>query len=497
MQALIFVLGVWCALASLGSSAQNHGARQKLHPAFIIKQPTGNTSSEHWQPFFRGADVQRIPQAGRGGLLKYCRHALNSSFLGLDEAAIGHTRYEHEMAAPVSTLGQLQHAQTLMNACLVQEECFGHTEQHPDPPMSVSAEVCNQTDLLDSLFNKRMMLGRGFNITNLCSADAISTWCNTSTAHDARCRAYQTHTIPQEVPVVAAFANTYITPFGDVFVKDYVFKPVGPCLSQFQAKHAAGDIPRYHEVVVATAFYGHEVYHSLIENLPRLMAVWDELVARPEVMITTGSNKAMTEYLQFMGISRDRVKSGNMHASIAYVPNPGGCGNSPGPRYIQQLRQRMHRALKSRSPDLSDTRDSIVIIQRSRKTRNLHNHAQLVAAVQQRYPQAKVQVFKDNPPPNILEVARMFYSARVIIAPHGAGLSNMVLAQQSATVIEILIKPVVTCFMDLARELGNEYHGVFGNATSQTAPMYANVTEVLELLTPLFANDTSQSAVTV
>jgi hypothetical protein len=63
----------------------------------------------------------------------------------------------------------------------------------------------------------------------------------------------------------------------------------------------------------------------------------------------------------------------------------------------------------------------------------------------------------------------------------------MVLAQQSATVIEILITPLVTCFMDLARELGNEYHGVYGNATSQTMPMHANVTEVLELLSQTFA----------
>jgi hypothetical protein len=198
----------------------------------------------------------------------------------------------------------------------------------------------------------------------------------------------------------------------------YVFKPVGPCRSQVQAQPAVGNVPRYHEVVVATSVFGEAVYHALIENLPRLVVVWDELIARPEVMISTGlrTNKALAEYLQFMGISRTRLKAGHMRADIAYVPNPGGCGNSPGPRYVRQLRQRMHQALQARSPEISDTRDKIVVIQRSGKTRVLQNHAQLVAAIQQRFPKRKLEVFRDNPPPPMLEVARMFYSAEVIIA---------------------------------------------------------------------------------
>jgi hypothetical protein len=213
----------------------------------------------------------------------------------------------------------------------------------------------------------------------------------------------------------------------------------------------------------------------------------DELVARPEVMIAIGGNPAVATYLQFLGISQERIKSGDMLAVIAYVPKPGGCGNSPGPRYIRQLRQRMHQALKARSPELGDKSDSIVIIQRSGVNRVLQNHEELVAAIKQRFPQAKLEVFRDNPAPPMLEVARMFHSAKVIIAPHVAGLSNMVLAQESAVVIEILIKPVVTCYIDLARELGNEYHGVYGNATTDSAPMHANVDEVLALLTEQFA----------
>jgi hypothetical protein len=273
VKAMVLLLGVWCAVATLKSSMQGRGLQQKLCPTVVAKQQAAN-SSHHWEPFFRGANVLHIPQADRGGLLKYCFDSLNSTVLGQEQSSIGHTAYEHEMAVPVTTLAQLQQAQTLMNACLVREERI-HTEQHIDPPMSASAEVCSQTDLLERLFTRRMMLDRGMNITKLCGEQAISTWCNKNAANMARCQAYQTHPIPQDVPVMAAFTNTHITSLGDVFVKDYVFKPVGPCIAQLQAQQPVGDVPRYHEVVVATAVYGGAVYHALIENLPRLMIVWD------------------------------------------------------------------------------------------------------------------------------------------------------------------------------------------------------------------------------
>jgi hypothetical protein len=169
-----------------------------------------------------------------------------------------------------------------------------------------------------------------------------------------------------------------------------------------------------------------------------------------------------------------------MMADIAYVPNPGGCGCSPGQRYVRALRERLHKALEGHTPGLVPASKRILVIQRTGGSRSLLNHDELVVGLQKHFPHASVDVFKDNPPPAVSELARMFFSAKVIIAPHGAGLSNILLATSKAVVIEVLIPPVVTCYVDLARELGNDWYGVYGNAHSE-APMRVNVDEVLTL----------------
>jgi hypothetical protein len=481
-QICIMALGVswllWPKLATVGQGLQSNYILSRANRTSLE-----DDSPERWQPFFQGSNLQDIPSVSKGSMIQYCRKALNSSSTVWGKG-IGHSSYEYEMATSISTLAQAQVAQPLLNVCLVQQDCAScnaAAATHVDPRMFASSEVCQQTDLVERLFNERMIHGRGFDITRLCGRNVTEQWCEASASNLARCNRYQVHGLPLEVPVVAAFADAYITSVGHVFVENFVYKPIGPCYSRNEAG-ASGSIPQYSEVVVATAFWGDNFYHALIENLPRLMVVWEDLLARPEVAIAAGPNKAMAEYLHFMGISKDRIKTGNMMAQIAYVPNPGGCGCSPGHRYVRQLRGHMHQALKGRLPDIAAANNTILVIQRSGGTRRLANHQDLVAGIQQQYPLAKLEIFQDNPPPPLLQLARMFFSAKVIIAPHGAGLSNIVLASNKAVVIEILIAPIVTCYMDLARELGNDWYGIYGNAQSEHVAMHVNVQEVLGLV---------------
>jgi hypothetical protein len=444
--------------------------------------PTVPKDAYNWQLFFQGSSPQAVVTAPPGQLLSGCfRQVLHNA----SHSPIGHSTYEHDQAVPLSTLNHVQGVASLVGACVVRLASTASDTavlHHRDPPLLASDEVCAHTDLIGRVFNRRMIPGRGLNIYQVCPNSA-ERWCSASEDNRARCANYRVHPLPLEVPIVMCFKNVYVTTHGHVFSGDYVLKPTGPCNPRVEAPLAATPPAQMDEVIVATAFWGDEFYHSLIENLPRLMAVWDELLRSPHIKVAAGTNKAMAAYMQYMGLSSDRIVHGNIWARVAYVPNPGGCGNSPGHRYVQALRARMHHALLKRHSDAElKQQRRILVIQRSGRMRVLSNHAELIGALTERFPSTPVLVFRDNPPPPLEETVRMFYSARVIIAPHGAGLSNIVLARQDAAVVEIMVAPVVTCYLDLARELGNEWRGVYGNAQSESAPMRVNVDEVVSIV---------------
>lgn len=91
------------------------------------------------------------------------------------------------------------------------------------------------------------------------------------------------------------------------------------------------------------------------------MGVWEDIMADPHVLINVGSNTAVADYLQYMGLSKDRLCKGPVVADIAYVPNPGGCGRSPGYRYVQAVRDRLHAVLRSSTGALQAPNTILVI----------------------------------------------------------------------------------------------------------------------------------------
>ena len=68
-----------------------------------------------------------------------------------------------------------------------------------------------------------------------------------------------------------------------------------------------------------------------------------------------------------------------------------------------------------------------------------------------------------DPVPPLEKVGRMFSRAAVIVAPHGAGLSNMLFSDPGTVVVEGMCRVAFTAlsFRNLAYLLGHRYYGVF------------------------------------
>jgi len=71
-------------------------------------------------------------------------------------------------------------------------------------------------------------------------------------------------------------------------------------------------------------------------------------------------------------------------------------------------------------------------------------------------------LFIDNPTPSLNDTMMMFHSAVLIVAPHGAGLSNMYFSQPGTYVVEGVcdLPHPNLCFQRLAHILGHHWHGV-------------------------------------
>jgi capsular polysaccharide biosynthesis protein len=74
----------------------------------------------------------------------------------------------------------------------------------------------------------------------------------------------------------------------------------------------------------------------------------------------------------------------------------------------------------------------------------------------------KFEMFIDNPVPKFADTMKMFNAAVMIVAPHGAGLSNMMFSEPGTFVVEGVcnIPHVNLCFIRLAHVLGHRWHGV-------------------------------------
>ena len=71
-------------------------------------------------------------------------------------------------------------------------------------------------------------------------------------------------------------------------------------------------------------------------------------------------------------------------------------------------------------------------------------------------------LFTDAPLPDYQDQMVMFTRAAVVVAPHGAGLSNLLFSKPGTCVLEVLCERPATnmCFQRLALLLGMPYHAL-------------------------------------
>ena len=272
---------------------------------------------------------------------------------------------------------------------------------------------------------------------------------------------------PKHVVYILLANNAVFTYYGDLIAGKTKYVPY-TCFREISPKYDPNfeKSPLYDEVFSIAQYWGDGFFHKNVEELPRLGPFLPWLRENPQIKIQIfghGKGNYLPEIVEYLQISKKRLVIGPLRARFAYMPETSYCGFNHVTNtqlLSEEYRNVVHNKFKQRK------RGSIVFIKRSfgrRFTRNTQVET-LLKRIANDY-NLTYELFNDNPVPSLKHTMKMFNRAVMVVAPHGAGLSNIIFSEPGTFVIEgVCNRPHVNlCYQRLAYTLGHHYHGIQAN----------------------------------
>lgn len=234
---------------------------------------------------------------------------------------------------------------------------------------------------------------------------------------------------------------------------------------------SAGPVER---VVVLTQPQWGAYYHFLVDALTRISWVaqqYPELLQDDTTLFHTGMvNKVGQDWAQLAGIKtsegeNNRLLDGWWKARVVYFPPGNACANKKKgaqPVALDYFRSSVLGRLNP-APSQKGSAPTALVVQRHAGKANgrvVLNHDAMMAEVSKVLIGWNVEVFTDNPLPDVRTTCTMFNRASIIIGPHGAGFANLVCARPGAVLIEFQQKGHSWDYELLSLKMGLHYIGV-------------------------------------
>jgi hypothetical protein len=226
--------------------------------------------------------------------------------------------------------------------------------------------------------------------------------------------------------------------------------------------------------------WGYGYYHFILEQMPKILRI---AAVDPTMPIITyykavgcGINMDFIPGVLAAFRIRNPIVSytpGLMYAIEHPLDTTDILCGIPAPADVESLRS--HPAIAQLR---SNTQPNIgIVIKRSRHLRSNVNHVAILAAMKQARPDLEWIEFDAM---SFVNTVKLFSRAAVIVAPHGAGLANMVWAGNGTRVIEIGSHMVPNiCYWHLSEVLGNKHtiilsdQSIYGEFTVDAAAVVA------------------------
>jgi Glycosyltransferase 61 len=296
-----------------------------------------------------------------------------------------------------------------------------------------------------------------------------------------------------------------------------------------------------------------DFYHTAVEHLPRLLLLRDFILALPDqsipIVVSQGWKKAynlLKHYADIWGLGHRLVFIGALevvYAKTMYIPEPSTClalqpimaqaqrhairsilrqqpvstnqSQVPQPLNVDAVASTLtvntvnatetptsmlKSAINNNDDDLDTAADWIVVVRRN-KTRFLRNHDEMMAALTAALPNEKWYVFDEGnpdgkfPSPGIAQW-QVFARAKLVLAPHGAGLANLLACPSNIDVVEMLGEggDGNLCFLHLSLALGLRYHPVHMINPYKGWNYEADIAQVVNVVTSIVRSGSSRTS---
>jgi len=199
----------------------------------------------------------------------------------------------------------------------------------------------------------------------------------------------------------------------------------------------------FFRVINAFTLWAHGYFHFLTEVLPSILEI-----AKPYT-IHTMESKFAKEIFQWFHIKNtiNFEKPSFENVKESYEQQYIECGN-PSPQKIQLIRDVVCKKV-------SFTRTKGILIFRRETIRRILNSSDVLDMLKRVFPTLEWVIFDVLP---FDETVTLFSSAAVIVAPHGAGLTNMLFSDSGIRIIELMsLQNPNICYWHLSELLKNQY----------------------------------------
>ena len=218
-------------------------------------------------------------------------------------------------------------------------------------------------------------------------------------------------------------------------------------------------------VITPSEIWGDGYFHMIFEKAFPLGSARSLIEGNPGIKIIVEKiYPRLAEFLELIGITWNQIIVVDHNQAVivhkAYLVYPNICG-SQSPEHIRGIRRWIHDL----HPSLYSRKATTIIVltrdEGGRCNRCLVNTADIVRELHHRYPDRIVHSMSLGMLPMQDQMA-ILSECDVLVAPHGAGLVNMVFLPHSAKIVEVLNHPEYyqQSYLEMAIALDLKYRGI-------------------------------------
>lgn len=199
------------------------------------------------------------------------------------------------------------------------------------------------------------------------------------------------------------------------------------------------------------------VFHGTVEGLTRIIPFLDFILKNKHIYIHISypryKQNTAEKILLLLGFSKSRIIYGNYYANNLYIPVPFYCTET-STVLVKQFNKILRNKIYNKNCKIKHL-NYILLIQRS-KNRIFYNIKKLLNELNQNFNYTIIVYYDNNR--NLEEVYCWFTYAKLIIAYHGSGLTNLYFCSRNIYIIEIAPRYSIYAFAKIASQLRINYY---------------------------------------